>query len=74
MAGESFSGGVILTYDTGTPTCEAPSNGVVEISLLPLCSGDTSILTRSSYGEAVSTLHCALENGAYLHVNERQKI
>ena len=24
--------------------------------------------------EAVSTLHCALENGADLHVNERQKI
>ena len=28
----------------------------------------------SSYPEAVSTLHCALENGADLHVNERQKI
>ena len=28
----------------------------------------------SSYPEAVSTLHCALENGAGLHVNERQKI
>ena len=50
-----------------TPTCEVPSNGVVEISLLPVC-------TRSSYPEAVSTLHCALENGADLHVNERQKI
>ena len=25
-------------------------------------------------GEAVSTLHCALENGLDLHVNERQKI
>ena len=26
-----------------TPTCEIPSNGVVEISLLPVCTGDTSI-------------------------------
>ena len=26
-----------------TPTCEVPSNGVVEISLLPVCTGDTSI-------------------------------
>ena len=56
-----------------TPTCEVPSNGVVEISLLPICTGETSI-SRSSYPEAVSTLHCALENGADLHVNERQKI
>ena len=30
--------------------------------------------TRSSYPKAVNTLHCALENGADLHVNERQKI
>ena len=43
-----------------TPTCEVPSNGVVEISLLTVCNGETS--------------HCALENGADLHVNERQKI
>ena len=57
-----------------TPTCEVPSNGVVEISLLPACTGDTSTLTRSSYREVVSTLHCALENGADLHVNESQKI
>ena len=57
-----------------TPTCKVPSNGVVEISLLPVCSGDTSIQTRSSYREAVSTLHCSLENGADLHVNERHKI
>ena len=56
-----------------TPTCEVPSNGVVEISLLPVCTGETSILTRSSYTEAVSTLHYALENGVDLHVNERQK-
>ena len=57
-----------------TPTCEVPSNGVVEISSLPLCTGETSIYTRSSYPEAVSTLLCALENGADLHVNEHQKI
>ena len=56
------------------PTCEVPSNGVVEISLLPVCTGDTSIYTRSSYREAVSTLHCVLENGADLHVNERHKM
>ena len=27
-----------------TPTCDVPSNGVVEISLLPVSTGDTSIL------------------------------
>ena len=43
-----------------TSTCEVPSNGVVEISLLTVCTGEIS--------------HCALENGADLHVNERQKI
>ena len=26
-----------------TPMCEVPSNGVVEISLLPVCTGETSI-------------------------------
>ena len=57
-----------------TPTCEVPSNGVIEIRLQPFCTGETSIQTRSGYPEAVSTLHCALENGADLHVNERQKI
>ena len=57
-----------------TPTCEAPSNSVIEISLLPVCTGDTSIKTRSRYREVVSTLLYALENGADLHVNERQKI
>ena len=57
-----------------TPTCEVLSNGVVEISLLPVGTGETSIYTRSSYPEAVNTLHCALENGADLHVNEHQKI
>ena len=25
-----------------TPTCEVPSNGIVQISLLPVCTGDTS--------------------------------
>ena len=32
-----------------TPTCEVPSNGVVEISLLRVGTGDTSIYIRSSY-------------------------
>ena len=68
-----------ITYTSPeTPTCEIPSNGVVEISLLPVCTVETLIYTtrtcRSSYPEAVSTLHCALQNGADLHVNERQKI
>ena len=49
-------------------------NGVVEINLLLVCTGEISVYTRSSYPEAVSTLHCALENGANLHVNERQMI
>ena len=57
-----------------TPTYEVPNNGIVEIMLLPVCTGETSILTRSSYPEAISTLHCTLENGADLHVNEHQKI
>ena len=39
-----------------------------------MSDGETSILTGSSYREAVSTLHVALENGSDLHVNERQKI
>ena len=26
-----------------TPTCEVPSNGIVEISLLPVCTVETSI-------------------------------
>ena len=64
-----------ITYTSPeTPTCEVPSNGVVEISLLPVCTVETSIQTRSSYLEAVSTLYYALENGADLHVNESQKI
>ena len=37
-----------------TPTCEVPSNGVVEISLLPICTGETSIYTRSSYPEVTA--------------------
>ena len=51
-------------------------NGVVEISLLHvhLYNGETSILTRYSYREAVSTQHDALEYGSNLHVNEHQKI
>ena len=39
-----------------------------------MSDGETSIQTGSSYQEAVSTLHVALENGSDLHVNERQKI
>ena len=59
---------VEYVYEYSSPetlTCEEPSNGIVELSLLPVCT---------SYPEAVSTLHYALENGADLHVNERQKI
>ena len=34
----------VRTYTSPeTPTCEVPSNGVVEISLLPVCTGETSI-------------------------------
>ena len=29
-----------------TPTCEIPSNGVVEISLLPVCTGDLHVNER----------------------------
>ena len=42
-------GGVIACHvdyvDEGpmTPTCEVPSNGVVEISLLPVRTGETSL-------------------------------
>ena len=33
-----------ITYTSPeTPTCEVPSNGVVEINLLPVCTGETSI-------------------------------
>ena len=64
-----------ITYTSPeTPTCEIPSNGVIEISLMPVCTGETSIQTRSSYPEAVSTLHCTLGKGADVHVNECQKI
>ena len=35
---------VITTYTSPeTPTCEVRINGAVEISLLPVCTGDTSI-------------------------------
>ena len=34
----------VRTYTSPkTPTCEVPSNGVVEISLLPVCTVETSI-------------------------------
>ena len=43
-----LEGGVIAchvdyVYELKTPTCEVPSNGVVEISLLPVHTGETSI-------------------------------
>ena len=45
-----LEGGVIACHATSitytspkTPTCEVPSNGVVEISLLPVRTGETSI-------------------------------
>ena len=39
-----------------------------------MSDGETSIKTGSSYQEAVSTLHVALENGSDIRVNECQKI
>ena len=59
-------------YESQTPTCEVPSNGVVEISLLPAVL--VKLRFRPVTQKPFSTLHCALENGADLHVNERQKI
>ena len=45
-----LEGGVIachVEYNTYTspkiPTCEVPSNGIVEISLLPVRTGETSV-------------------------------
>ena len=38
-----LEGGVIAFTSPKTPTCEVPSNGVVEISLLPVRTGETSI-------------------------------
>ena len=42
-----LEGGVNATWSTytspETPTCDVLSNGVVEISLLPVCTGETSI-------------------------------
>ena len=44
-----LEGGVIACHvdyvytSPKTPTCEVPSNGVVEISLLPVLTGETSI-------------------------------
>ena len=31
----------VHVYEPETPTCEVPSNGVVEICLLPVCTGET---------------------------------
>ena len=41
---------------------------------MSLCDSETSIRSRSSYREAVSTQQDALEYGSDLHVKERQKI
>ena len=44
-----LEGGIIACHDDyvytspKTPTCKVPSNGVVEISLLPVRTGETSI-------------------------------
>ena len=51
-----------------TPTCEVPSNGIVVLVTLRFRS------TKSCYREAVNILHCALENGAGLHVNELSEV
>ena len=32
---------IYVYTSAGTPTCEVPSNCVVQISLLPVCTGDT---------------------------------
>ena len=71
-----LEGGVNASYTSPeTPTCEIPSNGVVEISLLPVVLGKLLFrLGPITQKPRVSTLHCALENGADLHINERQKI
>ena len=68
------------TASPETSICEVP-NDVSRKLELTLCTimaycmpdGKTSIQTRSSYREAVSTMHYALENGSDLHVNKRQK-
>ena len=39
-----------------------------------MSDSETSIWTRSSYPEAVSTQHSTLEYGSDLHVNERKNI
>ena len=43
LEGESMHATSSTYTSPETPTCEVPSNGVVEISLLPVCTGDTSI-------------------------------
>ena len=39
-----------------------------------MSDSETSIWTRSSYREAVSTWNVALKHASDLHVNKRQKI
>ena len=43
LEGESLHATSITYTSPKTPTCEVPSNGVVEISLLPVRTGETSI-------------------------------
>ena len=50
----------IDVYESRDSNVRGTMMASVEISLLTVCTGETS--------------HCALENGADLHVNERQKI
>ena len=38
-----------------------------------MSDGETSIQIKLSYLKAIGTLHCALEYGSDLHVNEYQK-
>ena len=43
LEGGSLHATSITFKSPKTPTCEVPSNGVVEISLLPVRTGETSI-------------------------------
>ena len=43
LEGGAIACHVDYVYEPQTPTCEVPSNGVVEISLLPVRTGETSI-------------------------------
>ena len=43
LEGESMHATSITYMSPETPTCEVPSNGVVEISLLSVCTVETSV-------------------------------